>query len=157
MHLPPEPTRLKKRRRPTADATVEDLASTLLRRLAPLPASDAATLARIAARLQTAIERRPRRRPQGAILLIAAAIGLVLSVAAGALRTETSTPTVRNEAEEAPKNPVDDQTQSVSQDVPVTPTPSSEEVARTTPIPVQNGAPRTKEAAKRRRSAARVE
>ena len=58
----------------------------LIRRLPPPPAPDAATLARVAARLQMAIERRSHPRPRRALLLIAAALGLVLSVAATALR-----------------------------------------------------------------------
>ncbi len=63
----------------TTESTVEDLASMLIRQLPPPPAPGAATLARVAARLQMAIERRSDARPRHAILLIAAALGLVLA------------------------------------------------------------------------------
>src|SRR5258706_466003 len=43
-HLPPEPIRLKSRRPRTEDANVEDVASLLIRRLAPPPSSVAAAL-----------------------------------------------------------------------------------------------------------------
>ncbi len=135
-HLPPEPIRLKSRRPRTEDANVEDVASLLIRRLAPPPSSDAAALARVAARLQTAIERPPRRLPRPTILLVAAAIVLVLSVAGAAWRTVTSTRTARNDTQQAPKNAVDEPTQSLSRDVPVVPTPSGEEVERAIPLPM---------------------
>jgi hypothetical protein len=138
-HLPPEPIRLKSRRPRTEDADVEDVASLLIRRLAPPPSSDAAALARVAARLQTAIERPPRRLPRPTILLVAAAIVLVLSVAGAAWRTVTSTRTARNDTQQAPKNAVDEPTQSLSREVPVVPTPSDEEVERAIPLPMQNG------------------
>jgi hypothetical protein len=135
MHPPPEPIHLKKRRPPTAGATVEDLASILIRRLAPPPASDAASLARMVARLQTAVERPPRRVPRAAILLIAASVGLVLSVATAAFRTAPWTPTARNGADQAPKHVVDDHTRSFSLEVPAIPTPSSSVVEPASPVP----------------------
>src|SRR5438445_5980713 len=111
----------------------------LIRCLAPPPVTDAATLARMAARLQTAIERRPRRRPQAAILLIAAALVLVLSVATAALRRVTWTPAVHLGAQEAPKKAIDDHLTSPPPDVPAVPALGSEDVERAAPIPVQNG------------------
>jgi hypothetical protein len=115
------------------------MASMLIRRMAPPPAADAASLARIAARLQTAVERPPRRVPRGAILLIAASVGLVLSVATAAFRTAPWTPTARNGADQAPKHVVDDPARSFSLEVPAIPTPSSLVVEPASPTPVPNG------------------
>jgi hypothetical protein len=126
---------LKKRRPPTADATVEDVASMLMRGLAPPPANDAAALARVAARLEAAIERRPHHRPRAAILLIAAGLALVLSVATAAFRRVPSTAVVQSVPHVARENAVDDHLQSQSLDVPAMPAPSREEIERAMPLP----------------------